>query len=77
MVKARRAVDFAQNGKRTRGPSKTVKVRPPPAEALLDEVVPIAELIRPMAVPGGAEEGGSDAWSASPSGGSSPGSDDE
>ena len=42
-----------------------------------DEDVPIAELIRPTAVPGGAEEGGSEAWSASTSGGSSPASDDE
>ena len=43
-----------------------------------DEAVPIAELIRSTAVPGGAEEGtGSDAWSASPSDGSSPASEEE
>jgi len=40
--------------------------------------VPIAELIRSTAVPGGAEDGtGSDAWSASRSDGSSPASEEE
>ena len=88
MVKASPGVAFAQNGKSTRGSSETVKVWPPPAEALLafsqpggdddDEDVPIAELIRPTAGPGGAEEGiGSDAWSASRSDGSSPASGEE
>ena len=33
MVKAVLGLDFAQNGKSTRGSSKTVKVWPPPGEA--------------------------------------------
>ena len=38
--------------------------------------VPIVELTRPTAAQGGAEEGGSEVWSASLSSGSSPGSDE-